>query len=88
MFYKLLIENANNRPGYRIDSAVIEFVEAGDDEIKSLEIRYENEDMDEFVKLLSSIWHHITTLDFPDTTGYPKNLGGVLDFEKYLRGKV
>jgi DNA helicase-2/ATP-dependent DNA helicase PcrA len=84
MFYKLLIENANNRPGYRIDSAVIEFVEAGDDGIKSLEISYENEDMDEFIKLLSSIWNHIMALDFPDTTGYPKNLGGVLDFEKSL----
>ena len=84
MFYKLLIENSNNRPGLKIKKGIINFVEAKEGEPKSLEINYDQEDMDEFIKLLKSIWNHIMELDFPDTSEYPKNLKGTLDFENFL----
>jgi len=87
MFYKLLIENSNNRPGLKLKQGIIQFVEADDDEPQFIKIDYDEYDMNEFIELLNSVWHHIQNLDFPDTTGYPKNLCGTLDFEKFLLGQ-
>ncbi|MDR1196813.1 MAG: ATP-dependent helicase, partial [Candidatus Nomurabacteria bacterium] len=84
IFYKLLIENANNRPGLKIDKAIIYFIEAADDEPQFLEIDYREDEVQNFIKLLTAIWEHIQNLDFPKVDDYPKNLRGTLEFENDL----
>ncbi|MDR1300803.1 MAG: ATP-dependent helicase [Candidatus Nomurabacteria bacterium] len=83
MFYKLLIENSNNRPNYKVTRGVLHFVDSSS-EPTSLEINYTDADMKKFVQLLESVWQRIMTLDFPNVSDYSKNLKGTLAFEDFL----
>jgi len=82
MFYKVLVENSTNRPGYKLGTATLYFVE--DEENGKLEIDFGHYNEAEFAKLISTIWEHIMKLDFPDVSQYKPNLAGTLEFEKSL----
>ena len=83
MFYKLLIDNANNRPGYHVNRGVLHFVEA-DKEPFEIEMNYDDAELKEFKKLLGKIWNHIMELEFPDVSDYPKSLKGTREFEEFM----
>jgi DNA helicase-2/ATP-dependent DNA helicase PcrA len=89
LFYKLLIEHATNRPGYKISRGVLHFIEAKDGERRALELDFTQADFDKFEQLVKTVWHKIQKLDFPNTTAYAKNLRGTLQFEAdLLAGKI
>lgn len=87
MFYKILVENSNDRPGYRVEKAFINFVDSDENETHILEINYADDEIERFTKLLKVIWDKIQNLDFPNTDDFPKNLKGSLAFEDFLIGK-
>ena len=88
MFYKLLVEKSSNRPGYKVGSVSLYFIEADADRTATLEIDFSRYDAGEFIKLLHSVWGHIMKLDFPDVSDYKQTLSGTLDFEQdLLHGK-
>jgi len=85
MFYYLLILHSRSYSNYRIEKAVLQFVEptkAG--EIAALEARFSEEDLQEFIKLIRVVWRHIKTLDLPDISHYDPTYKGILAFENDL----
>lgn len=87
MLYKLLIEHSRDYSGYTVEKGVLEFVEPDPDgNFNSLELIFDAEELTTFKKLIYKIWQHIMHLDFPDTSHYPANYKGILQFEKDLLG--
>jgi len=85
MFYKLLVENARDYRGYKVDSAVMQFIEpttAGD--ILSLETEFDKDELDRFAKLVNTVWTHIIQLNLPDVSSYDHSYKGILAFEQDL----
>ncbi len=85
MIYKMLVESSHTFTGYKVEKGLLEFVEpnaAGN--IVSLELVYDDKEQVELKKLIASVWQHITTLDFPDISGYKPSIYGVRDFEAGL----
>lgn len=85
MFYYLLILHSRSYSNYRVEKAVLQFVEptlAG--EIAALEARFSAEELAEFTRLIQTVWRHITTLDLPDISHYEPNYKGILAFENDL----
>lgn len=88
MLYKLLVEHSREYSGYTVEKGILEFVEPdADGSLHSLELTFDPTELAEFKDLIGSIWQHIMHLDFPDTSGYPPNYKGLLEFEKYLLEK-
>jgi DNA helicase-2/ATP-dependent DNA helicase PcrA len=92
LFYKLLVENsANFSKKLTVDRGALEFIEAEDDGklVDDLEMSFEADELQRFIKLISAVWDHITRLDFPEATNYPQNMRGVSQFEQDLiDGKI
>jgi len=85
LFYKLLVENARDYRSYKVDNGVIQFVEpttSGD--IVSLNINYETVEIEQFSKLINTVWTHITNLNLPDISRYEASYKGVIAFEQDL----
>lgn len=85
MFYKLLIENSRDYGNYSFEKGVLQFVEptqAGD--IVSLEATFDDEECNDFKRLIQTVWRHVTTLDLPNVSGYEPSYRGLLDFEQDL----
>jgi DNA helicase-2/ATP-dependent DNA helicase PcrA len=85
LFYKLLVENARDYRGYKVETAVMQFIEpssAGD--ILSLDTEFDKDELDRFGKLINAVWTHITQFDLPDVSGYDQSYKGILDFEQDL----
>lgn len=87
LFYKLLIEHSRDWRAYEFTGGILQFIEpdkAG--EIISLALdTVSNKEMDDFIALLTAIWQHIQTLNFPDTSQYEQNYKGILAFEADLQ---
>lgn len=87
LFYKLLIEHSRDWRAYEFTGGVLQFIEpdkAG--EIISLALdTISTTEIHEFTALLTAIWQHIQTLNFPDTSHYEQNYKGILAFEADLR---
>lgn len=85
MFYKLLVENSHSFKGYDVTEGMLVFVEPDDHgKINELKINYDREDLSRAKKLIRAIWHRIKTLDLPDTSGYSKDIKGIVAFEDWL----
>jgi DNA helicase-2/ATP-dependent DNA helicase PcrA len=87
LFYKLLVESsASFHKKLTVTSGALEFIEPGDQGklVANLELTFETEELERFVRLIGAVWAHITHLDFPDTSGYAKNLAGIKKFEQDL----
>jgi len=85
LFYKLLIENSRDYHNFQNNSATIRFVEptiSGD--IISLDIDFNDQDLNEFSKLINAVWSHIIRLDLPDISDYEPTYKGILKFEQDL----
>jgi DNA helicase-2/ATP-dependent DNA helicase PcrA len=89
MFYKLLVENARDYRGYKVEKGIMQFVEPtihGD--IQALETDFNNDDLDRFKKLIDAVWAHTTSLDLPDISKYEPSYKGILSFEQDLIDNV
>lgn len=85
MFYKLLIEHSRDFARFTVDRGVLQFVEpTKNGDIIGLDAAFTNDELAEFTQLIQKVWHHITTLDLPDTSHYEQTYKGVLEFEKDL----
>lgn len=85
LFYKLLVENARDYRGYKVETAMMQFIEpttAGD--ILSLDTEFDRDELDRFTKLINTVWTHITQLSLPDVSGYDHSYKGILAFEQDL----
>ena len=90
MFYKLLVENARDYRGLRVESGVLQFIEpSASGAILSLETDFNMIDQNRLSDLISAVWRHIIELDMPDTSGYEQSIKGILEFEQDLiDGKI
>lgn len=85
LFYKLLVEHSSSFSGYIVDRGILQFVEPDTSGVvPSLEASFTSDDVERFTRLITKIWHHITTLDFPDTSHYPATYAGIVAFERDL----
>lgn len=85
MFYKLLVEQSRDYRGHRVDNGILQFVEpTNHGEILSIEATFTAEEMARFTDLIQAVWHHIITLDLPDTSSYDPSYKGMVAFEEYL----
>ena len=85
MFYKLLVEASGQYPGYHIVSGQLDFIEPDSNgHLHSPTLVYDEIDMEDFKKLLRSVWRHIIQLDLPDISGYSNDYRGIVDFENWL----
>ena len=85
MFYKLLVENARDYRGYKVDSGVLQFVEptrSGD--VVALTAKFDPAEQERFVQLINAVWQHVINLELPDVSNYSPNLKGILAFEQDL----
>lgn len=86
--YKLLIENSRTFAGYTVTAGRLEFLEPDDDgSIHSIEHTFMDDEVENTKKLISSIWHHVHNLSFPDTSQYEPTYKGILEFENDLMSK-
>lgn len=89
MFYKLLIENARDYRGYKVESGVLQFIEptrSGD--IVALTAQFDEAEQVQFSLLINAVWRRIIQLDLPDVADYSQNLKGILAFEQDLIDNV
>jgi DNA helicase-2/ATP-dependent DNA helicase PcrA len=87
LFYKLLVENSASFGGkVTAASGALEFIEPGDQDklVTNLDLKFEIEEIQRFVKLIGAVWVRIQNLDFPDTSKYPPTLTGIKAFENDL----
>ena len=85
MFYKLLVEASGQYPGYHIVSGQLDFIEPDSNgQLHSPMLAYDEIDMEDFKKLLRSVWRHIVQLNLPDISGYSNDYQGIVDFENWL----
>lgn len=84
-FYKLLIENSTRFRKYKVEKAVIEFVEPDEEgRIRQLELAYDEDGINHTVGLIKAAWGAIQSLLLPDTSSYPPTMAGIRQFEKDL----
>ncbi len=90
IFYKLLVENSRTfGRKYRVHDGAIEFLVDDHGEIKILPLHIEQKDVDELTKLIIAVYNKIMNLDFPDVSGYEKNLRGTKKFiEDLIQGNI
>jgi DNA helicase-2/ATP-dependent DNA helicase PcrA len=85
LFYKLLVENARDYRGYTVENGIMQFVEpTKQGEIAILDTDYNEENIEQFIKLINAVWDHIITLNLPDISKYEKSYKGILAFEQDL----
>jgi DNA helicase-2/ATP-dependent DNA helicase PcrA len=86
MFYKLLIEHSRDWHDYRMSEGILQFVEpTASGEIVGLTLSdISDDEMDRFKQLITAVWRHITTMDFPDVSDYSPDYKGIVAFEEYL----
>ena len=85
LFYKLLVERSRDYGNYTVTEGQLEFVEPNrSNEIATLTLLFEKEEIARFTLLVGKVWKHIITLDLPDTSNYPPTYKGLLAFEQDL----
>ncbi len=85
LMYKLMVEGSHSFRGYKVEKGLLVFVEPDTkDQIVALELSIEENEVKNLKLLIQSVWSHITALDFPDISGYSKNLKGIKQFENHL----
>ncbi|HSX18222.1 MAG TPA: ATP-dependent DNA helicase [Candidatus Saccharimonadales bacterium] len=86
LFYKLLVDGARNfgQQGWKADKGVLRFVEPDRGRIRSLELDYDQVEIDRFKRLVLAVWTKIQALDFPDISSYEPTLKGIQAFEEDL----
>jgi hypothetical protein len=86
LFYKLLVESSARFKNYQVTKGIIEFVEPDEHgRIQRLELDYDEPELQQMRQIIGSVWRRIQNLELPDTSKYPKTVGGILQFEAELR---
>lgn len=89
LFYKLLIENARDYRGYKVEKGIMQFVEPTvSGEIVSLDTEFDKNELNRFTKLINAVWTHITQLNLPDVSNYDQSHKGILAFEQDLLDNI
>ncbi|HEX5744200.1 MAG TPA: ATP-dependent DNA helicase, partial [Candidatus Saccharimonadales bacterium] len=92
LFYKLLVEgSASFHRKVNVASGALEFIEPDERGklVANLELKFDDKELERFVKLVGAVWAHITRLDFPEVSGYDRTLKGIIQFEEdLLSGKA
>lgn len=90
VFYKLLVENSRDFGGkYSVNAGTLEFIKPEGNNLTSLPLSIQNEDVARLGKLIQAVYKKIQSLDFPDTGNYSKDIKGILRFEEdLLSGRV
>ena len=85
MFYKLLVEQSRDYHDYTVTNGCLQFVEpTAHGDILSLEAACTEDELAEFQRLIHAVWTKITSLDFPDISGYSPDFKGMIAFEHDL----
>lgn len=83
--YKILIEHSSTFAGYHVPKGRLEFVEPdSNNRINSLEVTFEDEEVERTKRLIAALWKHVHDLDFPDVSSYDASLKGIKQFEQDL----
>jgi DNA helicase II / ATP-dependent DNA helicase PcrA len=83
--YKLLIENSQTYRDYTVTEGRLEFIEPNaDNQVVSLQLQFEEPEMEHIKKLLKAMWQHVQSLQFPDTHKYQPTIAGIKTFEAEL----
>ena len=86
LFYKLLVERSRDYHDYKVDTGALRFVEPTQDgRIVSLDLAFDDAELEEFCELIEKVNGLITSLSIPDTSKYPATMAGVLAFEADIR---
>ncbi len=88
LFYELLCKNARDFARFEFNKGTLQFVEpdtSGD--IHALTLETTDVEREQFIQLISAVWHCITTLDFPDTSEFEPTYKGIIAFEQSLIDK-
>ena len=89
MFYKLLAEASSEYSNYTVASGRLAFIEpnkAG--EVIILDLQFDETELERTRKLITGVWRRIMALDLPDTSAYPQDLKGILEFEQAIIDSV
>jgi DNA helicase-2/ATP-dependent DNA helicase PcrA len=85
LFYKLLVERSRDYSNYTVTEGRLEFIEPNrSNEISTLTLAFEKNELERFSRLVGKVWKHITNLDLPDTSHYEPTYKGLLAFEQDL----
>jgi DNA helicase II / ATP-dependent DNA helicase PcrA len=89
-FYKLLVEHSRQYGAFKVEQAQLEFVEPDKwGKINTLDYNYDPDEMARLKQLITVVWQHIMDLNLPDTSHYPQDYKGTLEFEEdLLSGKI
>jgi DNA helicase-2/ATP-dependent DNA helicase PcrA len=83
IFYKLLVENSRDfSERGTVNRGKLEFLEPKNGKIIELPLEIQAEDVERTRKLIEVVYKKIMTLDFPDVSGYSKDVKGVEEFEE------
>ncbi|MEO8862739.1 MAG: ATP-dependent DNA helicase [Candidatus Saccharimonadales bacterium] len=87
-FYILLMEKSQTYKNYKVESAALDFIEplAEGTAAPQLKLEFNQQDYDDFKRLVVGVWERIQLLDLPDVSNYPKSAVGMKSFIKYLIG--
>ncbi len=89
LFYKLLVENSRDYHNFEVARGVVQFVEPTDSgNIVSIEVDFDDGELERFRSLINAVWSHIIRFDLPDVSGYEQSHKGVLAFENDLIEKI
>lgn len=85
LFYKLLVEHSRDFSDYTVEEGVLQFVEpTSGGSIHSISLRFEPDEIKDFMRLVLTVWQRITTLDLPDVNRFSADYNGILEFEAWL----
>ena len=85
LFYKLLVERSRDYSHYTVTAGYLAFIEPNrSNEIATLSIVFDKEEIERFTLLVGKVWQHIIHLDLPDTSTYDPTYKGLLAFEQDL----
>jgi len=83
VFYTLLV---NQHMGTNVGDMEGQMIYLQSETLKGLTLAYKptQQDMDHLRSLIAAVWERIMAVDLPDTSGYPKDIDGILQFEADL----
>jgi len=91
LFYKLLVEKSSTYAyGYKAVEGSLEFLEADSkNKIHVLSLSYDTcgEELEKLERLIQVVYTKIMNLDFPDVSGYSKDMKGIGKFVEDLLGE-
>ncbi len=81
----MLLKKSRTFPQYTVTETAIQFVEPDQkDQIIRLVSSADTSSLERLELLIQAVWQKIMTLDFPETTKYPKTVNGIKQFEDDL----